>query len=202
MPTTPLASREVVLPESPKPLKICLTLALLRGWEKQVSVEAYLRSIVQDGIDSLRRVCQRFVSYMQGCNLLTVHCWKNMVTVAKATRRSMAFDLKSEAAATNCSLMVDQADPSDRCGKCSATERFSNIDCALISRNSSSMRSWSSDRLRRLARVLRASASRPWWRSHLGEKGYVDVSGCSQVTQKDNATMKIIPTKRMRAGKS
>jgi hypothetical protein len=94
-----------------------------------------------------------------------------MVTVAKATRRNMGFDLNSEAAATNCSLIVDQAEPSAKCGKCSATVRFSNMDCALISRNSSSIKSWSCDRLRKLARVLRPSASRLWWTSHLGEKG-------------------------------
>jgi hypothetical protein len=114
----------------------------------------------------------------------------------------MAFDLKSEAAATNCSLTVDQAEPSDKCGKCSATERFSNIDCALISRNSSSIRSWSCDKLRRLARVLRASASRPWWTSHLGEKGYTYVSAFSEIKDKDSVTINIMPTKRMRAGKS
>ena len=72
---------------------------------------------------------------------LTVHCWKNMVTVANMTRRNMAFDLKSEPAATNCSLTVDHAEPSARCGKCSAVVRFSNMDCALISKNSSSIRS-------------------------------------------------------------
>lgn len=114
----------------------------------------------------------------------------------------MAFDLKSEATATNCSLMVDKAEPSDRCGKCSAVERFSNIDCALISRNSSSIRSWSCDRLRRLARVLRASASRPWWTSHLGEKGYKYVSAYSGIGDEGNVTMNIMPTKSIRAGKS
>ena len=73
--------------------------------------------------------------------MLTVHCWKNMVRVASITRRNMGLVLKSDAAATNWSLIVDQDEPSDRCGKCSATVRFSNIDCALISKNSSSIRS-------------------------------------------------------------
>ena len=85
-----------------------------------------------------------------------------MVTVANNTRRNIALDLKRDPAATNCSLIVDHAEPSARCGKCSAVVRFSNIDCALISKNSSSIKSWSCDRLRKLASVLRASASRLW----------------------------------------
>jgi hypothetical protein len=55
----------------------------------------------------------------------------------------MAFDLKSEAAATNCSLTVDQAEPSDKCGKCSAVERFSNIDFRQVAEAGESLASLS-----------------------------------------------------------
>lgn len=41
----------------------------------------------------------------------------------------------------------------------------------LISRNSSSINSWSGCKLRRLDKTWRASALRPWWINHLGLKG-------------------------------
>lgn len=154
----------------PRPLKICEVLAMrlfncLLGFGG-----TNLWSVIKHSIDTLHGTSVVSPDHWSFCRL-TVHCWKNIVTVAKTTRRNMALVLKSEAAATNCSFIVDQEEPSDRCGKCSATVRFSNIDCALISRNSSSMRSWSCGRLRRLASVFRASTSRLWWTSHLGEKG-------------------------------
>lgn len=57
-----------------------------------------------------------------------VHCWKNMVTHAKITRRNIGIDLNREATAMNWSLIVLHAEPSARRGNRSATERFSKSD--------------------------------------------------------------------------
>lgn len=84
-----------------------------------------------------------------------------MVTVATMTRLNMALVWNSFRMATNCSLNVFQAVCSRSSGKSSATVRFSKSDCALISRNSISTSSWSSDSPRRLDSTLRASSSRP-----------------------------------------
>ena len=108
-----------------------------------------------------------------------------MVTPAIMLRLAIPLFWNRLLMATNCSLNVFQAVGSRSEGKCSATERFSKMDWALISRNSSSTSSWSSGRPRSLDRLRRASASRPWWMSQRGEKG-----------------MKIIPTRRIRQGPS
>ena len=133
---------------------------------------------------------------------MPVHCWKNtagdqleltmlegaqylLVTVATITRLNMAILLNKDAIATNCSFKVFHADGDCRCGNLSATVRFSNVDCALISKNSSSTSSWSCCRPRRVASTLRDSASRLWCTSHRGLYG-----------------MKSMPTKSSRAGAS
>ena len=121
----------------------------------------YGRGVVKDGVDTCSLFLRwNYISSMQRA-LIPVNCWKNMVTVATMTRRNMALVLKSEPMATNCSLKVFPEVGSTRCGHWLAVVRFSKTDCALISRNSSSISSWFWLRFRRLDKTWRASVSRP-----------------------------------------
>lgn len=65
----------------------------------------------------------------------------HIVTVATMTRLNIALVRNKLPIATNCNFAIFTTVNSLKCGQCSATVLFSNNDCALISRNSSSTNS-------------------------------------------------------------
>lgn len=99
------------------------------------------------------------------------------------TLRNIGRVLKSEIVENICNLTAFIGVISAKDGNFLAVICFSNKLWDLISRNSSSSRSSSTDVLRKSARVRRASCSLLWCTSHRGEKG-----------------IKIIPTSSTRAG--